>query len=322
MSGLQRDEIITGIPGAIQEDINKKLSNCPYNCIQGKVFIPALNSFDDCPHCSEVYKSIASGKVKDDNGKDIYKILSIPSRYRNIEFDKENVFPKSVIEQTSQQSRNEIVDSLESINNSFIIGNKLENDYLFYLGTETDILKFVFPALRNAYAGKLKVVPYANTLELIQLYKALEEPVNSEYKIGRELEKELGVTYMDYCRSDVCIVSLTPVAGSSSVNMLYTLLKARRKRDLATIVFSETTGSSRELGYILNSDNFIKKFIDVREKVQQRPVRDRQQYISEPKQIELELPSANKDYGLADFKEGNTRESTLNERQQRLKNKF
>ena len=239
------------------------LDDCPYNCNRGKIFLPGIGSQTDCPHCSEIYKAIASGERKDDKNRDIYEILCIPRRYKNIEFSIDTMFSDDIKESITSDSLNSIIENLKSIYNTAIRGEFITSSYLFYLGEKMDILPYIFNLLKQGYASGLKVVPYVNTLELIQLYKADEEPLEYKYRQGIELQKELNVTFMDYCRADLVIISIPTVAGKSSINMVQTILNSRRKRGLETIIFSETDGSSRELGYVLNNYEYlIKSFIE------------------------------------------------------------
>lgn len=286
---------MTEIKG-ITPETQKYLSECQYRCYKGKIYLASTKSMEDCPHCSDIYKKIAQGESEDETGRDIYKILCIPSRYKNLDADIDMIFPPSILDTTSIQSRNEIIEELKNITNIVHRGNKIDNDYLFYMGVETDILPYVFSLLRRGYSQGFEVVPYINTLELIQLFKLEEEPLDSGCKVGEELKKELGVGYMDYCRAELCIVSLTPSSGRSSINMLFSLLKSRRSRGLYTIVFSETQGTSRELGYIINSEDFIKRFIDQREKQEKREYK---QVVKEAQQVELTLEHFETNLGVA-----------------------
>lgn len=286
------------IDGITPEE-EKLLSLCPYSCFRGKIYLDSTKSMENCPHCAEIYDKISKGNMKNEEGKDIYKILCIPNRYKNIEIVLEEIFPNSVVEVTSSQSRQEIIEELKDISNIVIRGDKLYADYLFYLGVETDILPYVFNLLRKGYAQGFTVVPYINTLELIQLYKVAEEPIESGYKVGEELQKELGVTYMNYCKADLCIISLTPSSGQSSINMLYSLLKSRKARDLRTIVFSETLGASRELGYSLNREDFIQRFINKVEKNTQKTKENARDDIRTPIQLEISTDILKSNLGVA-----------------------
>lgn len=249
----------------------KKLEDCPYNCVSGKVYVEALRGYQDCPHCSEIYAKMSKGEINVVKDKSIFDLLAIPKRYRYREYDSENFFPETVVSTTTNGSRREILEKLDFIRKKALCGELIEDDYLFYVGMETDLLPFVFEILKRYFKNGRTVVPFLSTIEVMQLFKNYESP-NSDYKPGIELEKEILKDYGDVCRSDVCIVSVPPSAGSNSINMLFTLLRARRMKGKTTIVFSETQGVSRQLGYVLNSDDFITGFIQsVKKDIENKP---------------------------------------------------
>lgn len=247
IEGLSKDEV-------------QKLENCPYRCVNGKVFVEKLRSFQDCPHCASIYKKMSEGTMEVSKGKNIFDILAIPRRYKNRVYNRAGFFPRTIVETTTQGSRDAVLDKLDFIKSKSLCGELLDNDYLFYVGLETDVFPFVFDTLKGYFKEGRTVVPYLSIITIRQLFKNFEAP-NSDYKPGIELENETGKTYSDICRSDICIVSLPPASGSNSINMLFTLLRERRLRGKSTIVFSETQGVSRQLGYVLNSDDFETAFI-------------------------------------------------------------
>lgn len=243
-----------GIEGITPNNYKEYLSECEYKCHKGKIYMPAMRNFVDCPHCSAIYKAIAEGTMKDDSGRDIYKILCIPSRYWNVDVSIENIFPASIVGTTSAESRADIITTIKDILSCIENNIPIRDSFLFYLGLETDILPLVFTILRKGYSKGLKVLPYLSTMDLIQLYKADEEPIDKPYSVGEELKKEFGCTYIDYCKCDLCIISIPAAAGKSSISIAHSILRSRQARGLSTILFSETEGSSRELGYTLNSE--------------------------------------------------------------------
>lgn len=261
------------IKGLSKEEI-KTLENCPYGCVNGKVFVQALRSYQDCPHCAEIYTKMAEGSLNVTEDKSIFDILAIPKKYRYAEFSDETFFPETVVATTTNGSRREVLEKLNFIKKKALCGELYDEDYLFYVGMETDLFPFVFEVLKGYFRNGKTVVPFLNTVEILQLFKNFESP-NSDYKPGIDLEQEICKNYWDICKSDICIVSVPPSAGSNSINMLFTLLKARRAKGKNTIVFSETQGVSRQLGYVLNNDDFVTGFIQsVKKDIEVKPKKE------------------------------------------------
>lgn len=231
------------------------LDNCPYNCNRGKIYVPATGSYQDCPHCAEYYRGIASGKEVDKEGKDIYEILAIPEIYRNKYIEIEDIFTDAVIKTTSQESREKCKSLLQEIYNCILTATPLTTDYLFFLGVEVDLLPIVYKLQREAYANGMTVTPYVNTLELIALYKDIETLAEGGYKEGKQLSEYYNKSFFDFCKDDFVIVELPSILSQESVGLVLTLINERHKRGLYTVIFSNTLGKSRELGYVINNQD-------------------------------------------------------------------
>lgn len=241
------------------------LDNCQYNCVDGKVFNPAFGRFEDCPNCADVYKKLIDGKVGYEDGKNLMNRLFIPDVYKNKDFDLGTFFPESVISTTSAESRSKILETMDYINKKSILGENLDEDYLFYLGMETDKYPFVFSVLKNYLKAGKKVSPYLDTADLTVLYKYTQD----YYKDSREcvfLSEELDTTFEELCKDEVTIVFIPTCAMEIGIHVLQEFIRKRRGRGLRTIVISETLDHSRQIGYVLNQYGFVNRFLESKKK--------------------------------------------------------
>lgn len=252
------DELLT-------DEEREKIRNCPYSCVDGQVFVPALGSFSDCPNCSDIYKKMVEGNTKHKNNETVLNKLLIPDKYKNKTFNLDEFFPESVVTTTSSESRSEILESMDLIIKKSLLGEEIEDDYLFYLGMETDKFPFVLTVLKNYLKAGVKIAPYLDTGDLAVFYKHQHD----YFKDNREclfLSESLNTSYEELCSDDICIVLVPICALEFGIQVLQDFVRKRRGRNKRTIVISETLDHSRQMGYVLNQFGFKNRFLESKKK--------------------------------------------------------
>ena len=249
----------------LTEEERENIKNCPYSCVDGKVFLPALGSYSDCPNCSDIYKKMVEGTKTQKNSETVLNKLLIPDKYKNKSFNPEEFFPESVVSTTSAESRANILETMGYIINKSLLGEEIEDDYLFYLGMETDKYPFVLSVLKNYLKAGVKIAPYLDTGDLAVFYKHQHE----YFKESRDcvyLSDSLNTSYEELCDDDICIVLVPICAMEFGIQVLQDFIRKRRGRNKKTIVISETLDHSRQMGYVLNQFGFKNKFLESKKK--------------------------------------------------------
>lgn len=214
------------------------MSECPYNCKDGKVFNRLSHKLVPCPHCTELRARQARGEAECEGGLTINEYLRIPERYTGVSFNMDLVIPNKF-----QQSRlipesiEEVGSVLTGLINDATLGELPKRTFLFNLGECADVSAFVYPFMTKAYKAGLKVAPLVYSLELQKLRNKLERSFDAE-EFRPSILDRYGDNYDDYIEADICVVVLDTGASVKDLNAVRGVIDNRAEKGKATIVFT------------------------------------------------------------------------------------
>ena len=209
--------------------------DCPYGCVKGKLFNPYTKVSTPCPHCSEKREEVATGKLKDDDNKELYTYLKIPKSLWGIQFDKDKILPPSVQRYLTADSVKEVFDALCNLKSKLSVGEPPSYSMMFNLGREVNLVPLVYPLLMQSYIGGLLTAPLVTSSDLCALkvrYKSEPKPNNLQW----------GDWYSDYLDADVCVVSIDSGLTDYEQGVVKSLLYNRALQERATILITNSWG--------------------------------------------------------------------------------
>lgn len=251
------------------------MSNCRYNCKNGKVFLEALGMVD-CPECRNITVVLENAE---DNGDSIYEKLKIPVMYRNFGTSGSELFNvQGVLNGFTTSSINEVSNFFERVNKDLFNEKVPSISAYVYTSNLVDTKKFVYGAQKLALEKGLGVTPFisANTLYGIQRVgdynlKSLKDIGSKESDLkdvhpdaihavdGYRIVQSTDLTYFDFIHADLCFIEATANTTEKGWTGIADLLGERAKHGLPTYVIGYwgTRGGgsgTRGLKYLLNSD--------------------------------------------------------------------
>lgn len=225
------------------EVVSGSFEDCPYDCTDGKLFVPSLRKLVPCPHCSEIRKKIARGRVEvktdkaTEDGKteavstNLLNILRIDSCYSGYTYSIEDAIPD--MENMTDESVSEVRDRLDILMSKASLGEAPEFSLLFNLGAYADVLCFIYPYLIKCYTSGLRVTPLASTIELAQMRHEAEK---SSY--DSSADRKYGESYADYVDADICVLVADAGISLDGNYTIKGLMQARARKGKSTIIFT------------------------------------------------------------------------------------
>lgn len=156
------------------------MSECKYGCKRGKVYVPKLKEFIDCP-----LHGVKKGnleKVEVYEGKNILDALLIPEEYRGVGVVDKEVVTTELAKMYGRQSLEKLVGLLRKINQSLYNGGVPRISAYIHAPNLMDINVFIYGSQLQALEKGISVVPYISANSLNGLQKAMD------YELGA-LEK-------------------------------------------------------------------------------------------------------------------------------------
>ena len=141
--------------------------NCKYGCKNGKIFMPKLGEFVDCPEHSKKKINIEEVKVKDDIT--LADALFIPEQYRGLGVVDRALFTRNVLDTFSQTSINSLGTLLEKINKNLYNGLVPKISCYIHAPAIIDIKHFIYASQKLALQNGLSVVPYISANRLYEV---------------------------------------------------------------------------------------------------------------------------------------------------------
>ena len=210
-------------------------SDCPHGCKNGKIYNPYTGVSIDCPHCTDKRIGMATGKIKDDTGKELHEYLKVPKSLWGIDFNKDKILPPAVQKYLTADSVSEVFSELDSLKAKLSVGEVPTYSMMFNLGREVNLAPLVYPLLMQSYIGGLLTAPLLTSSDLCALkvrYQSEPKPTNLQW----------GDWYSDYVDADTCVVSVDSGLTDLAQGMVKSLLYNRALKDKATILVTNSWG--------------------------------------------------------------------------------
>ena len=227
---------------------------CPYNCVNGKVFL-ASRGYVPCPHCMGIEKKIQM--LDEGNDVNIYKLLKIPRQYRQITSVPDDVLKglhdKIYVNSSLMEVKNLLNTMVQSVRHSSVASI---STYV-HVSNYVDIRPFIYGLQREAVNNGVGTVPYISLNTLAALLYASNAAADGDVDIDMKLKTErlaLGniayttnafrrlavdfpCDYYDYCKAPMVILEATAETMSRGWSALADLLAERAREGLPTYVF-------------------------------------------------------------------------------------
>lgn len=146
--------------------------NCKYGCKNGKIYMPKLGQFVDCPDHAKKNVDIEEVKVNDELS--LADALLIPEQYRGLGVVDRALFTRSVVEKYSQNSINTLGTLLEKINKNLYNGVVPKISCYIHSPAIVDMKHFVYASQKLALENGLSVVPFISANRLYEVQSMVD----------------------------------------------------------------------------------------------------------------------------------------------------
>lgn len=212
--------------------------DCPYGCVDGKIFNSGLKRVEDCPYCAEKRKK-AVQEVSSTEEKNIFDELKINEYYRGLDYTFDNVLINEGY--LVEDSLKEVKDSLDLVYGNLSIG-EIPNETLMYnLGGKANVFAFVYPFMLRAYKFGFSITPLLGNTDI----------VNAVYNLEHDYTRE----YTDYIERDLSVVLLSSGITYLGVRAVKGYVQDRAMRGKATIIFSQGVVEKHILNLVSETGN-------------------------------------------------------------------
>lgn len=145
-----------------------KTDKCKYGCRNGKIFMPSMGTFVDCPE--HAVKNLDMNTYEVDEDLSIGDALMIPEQYRGLGAVDRALFTREIVEDYTVNSITYMGNLLEKINKNLYNGSVLKLSCYIHAPSKVDIKHFVYGSQKLALEKGLSTVPFisANTLYGVQ----------------------------------------------------------------------------------------------------------------------------------------------------------
>lgn len=202
-------------------------SECSYHCKNGKIFNTVLKTWQPCPECTSVTKTLEASKhTQDPDATEYLDKLGIPLEYRDTEFNPDTFFEATTYTIFNKQTCEPVLEQLSAISVAIKSSKILCESCYIYTGVYSRTLDFVYSCLKDAIAYGLTAVPYVSLKDL----GAIRARTSQMQKIYSN------ITWFDYTTADICFVAATSGSDGDDINILAELIQDRERRGLPTYV--------------------------------------------------------------------------------------
>lgn len=248
---------------------------CPYNCVNGKVFL-ASRGYVPCPHCMGIEKKVQM--LDDSNNVNIYKLLKIPRQYKDIINVPDDVLKGLHDKVYVSSSIAEVKSLLNTMVQAVRRSSVASISTYVHVSNYVDIRPFIYGLQREAVENGVGTVPYISLNTLAALLYASNAAADGDIEMDAKLNTErlaLGniayttnafrrlavdfpCDYYDYCKAPMVILEATAETLSRGWSALADLLSERAREGLPTYVFGYNASNSpnvvKDLKWLI-SDN-------------------------------------------------------------------
>lgn len=225
-------------------------SECPY-CSNGRIFVPALRTWQPCPHCHGAIAEVKAGTIEKQSSDDKLRALKVPEEYLNKKFNPSNyIIDPAACRIYTEESIEETMQQLIAIEDDLKSNKKLGHSYYIYTSVMSDYMSFVHSCMRAVLSYNNTTKPFISLYDLSELRK--NNPV---------LMQQYDSSYIDYTTCDICFLFASAgLTEKEDVISLADILTERGRRGLPTIVmgyWSKESVAMRKTGIsflLANSD--------------------------------------------------------------------
>lgn len=202
-------------------------SDCPYGCVDGKLFNTVLGLQEECPFCREKREKILKENITLDTEDekielDLYKELNIPEYYRGIEYNFDTVITDA--NRLSEDSVELVHKTLDDIYNKINLGNTPNCSVLVNLGAGGNIFSFIYPYILKAYKFGVTVTPLLSNVDLVREITKFERGFDNNY--------------IDWLDSKLSVITLQAGITNNGVAVVRGYMQERAKRGKSTLIFT------------------------------------------------------------------------------------
>lgn len=158
---------------------------CKYGCKNGKVFMPKLGEFIDCPEHS--VKNLDMDKIKIKEEVSLGDALLIPEQYRGLSPVDRSLFTRSVLDAYSSSSLEQLGKLLEKINKNLYNGVVPKLSCYIHSPSLIDIKQFIYASQKLALEKGLSVVPFISANRLFEVQSMVDFSLSSLAEIDKIL---------------------------------------------------------------------------------------------------------------------------------------
>ena len=216
--------------------------DCPYGCVDGKIFNTGLKALEDCPYCKEKRESLVKENNDSDKSSydiDLYKELNIPEYYRGIDYSLESAIPN--VNKLSEESVDNIDSFLVEIYNRLNLKQVLSYSVLINLGASGNIFAFIYPYMLKAYKNGMTVAPLISNIDIADSIVKLERGFDNNY--------------LDWLKCDISIVTIQGGVTHTGVATVRGYMQERAKRGKSTIIFTNAKIDMYMMGLLCSENN-------------------------------------------------------------------
>lgn len=225
-------------------------NECPY-CSNGRIFVPALRTWQPCPHCHGAIAEVKAGTAEKQAFEDKLRALKIPEEFIDKKFNPSSyiidpaarrIYTEDSIEETMQQ--------LIAIEDDLKNNKKLSHSYYLYTSVMSDYTSFVYSCMRAVLSFNNTTKPFISLYDLSKLREG-----------NQMLMQQYDSSYLDYTTCDICFLFASAgLTEKDDVIGLADILTERGRRGLPTIIvgyWSKESVAMRKTGIsflLANSD--------------------------------------------------------------------
>ena len=198
-------------------------SDCPNKCVNGKYFDYVNHEKKICLHCKNKREELVKNNKKlidSDVETNISNILRLPDYLNGINFDVNSIILPEVLDEWTEES---ITKSYEEINNIIkdaSIGIIPEYSIMINLGYKIRIANLIYPLMMRYYISGVNISPSLNSrdIEILRYGNDIDKD---------NLIKEIGVSFDDLIKKDLCVIFIDAGANETVLGILKGLMELR-----------------------------------------------------------------------------------------------
>lgn len=238
----------------MSSSLKMKYDDCPYHCVEGKIFDDELRDFIPCPHCSEKRKELANEGVAEMENGDIGSlpsILGINSQFLRSKLVYDAIIPEGEKVFLEPESLDCQKKELEDLYTGLSIGQLPERSYCFGLGNKGMIDRMAYPILARAYLSGLRVSKFISCSEYNRMCINMDSDVE------------------DYFDSDFVMMLIPDGASKADIASAKGLMQTRALKGKPTVFVTDWVieACSILLGYYEDTSYFLARGVFVSYKV-------------------------------------------------------